>query len=136
MLTSWSEQSTPGRVVDRVGVDAAAGGGVLDAPALRQPEVAALADDAGAQLAPVDADRVGVAVADLGVRLVRGLDERADAAVPEQVDRARAGSRARARRDRAPRPRSPSAARASGESGTDFSVRDHTPPPAEIAARS
>ena len=30
----------------------------------------------------------------------------------------------------------PSAVRTSGESGTDFSVRAHTPPPGEIAARS
>ena len=76
----------PRGVVDRVGVDAPAGGRVLDAPALRQPEVAALGDDARAQLAAVDADGVGVAVADLRVRLAGGLDERADAAVPEQVD--------------------------------------------------
>ena len=76
-----------GRVVDGVGVDLAAGERVLDAARLRGPEVAALGDDAGAQLAAVDPDRVVRAVAHLVVRLVGRLDERPDAAVPEQVDR-------------------------------------------------
>ena len=44
-----------------------AGLGVLDAPALREAEVAALADDPAAQLRAVDAHRVIRAVADLGV---------------------------------------------------------------------
>ena len=39
-----------GGVVDEVGVDLAAGPRVLDAPALREAEVAALADDAGTHL--------------------------------------------------------------------------------------
>ena len=54
--------------------------------AAREAEVAALADDAAAQVARVDADRVGGAVHRVGVGLVGGLDDRADAAVPEQVD--------------------------------------------------
>ncbi len=69
MLTSWSEVSTPGRVVDEVGVDPAAVLRVLDAAALREPEVAALADHARADVAAVDPDRVVRAVADVGVRL-------------------------------------------------------------------
>ena len=80
-------------------------------------EVAALADDAGAQLAAVDADRVVGAVADLGVRLVGGLDERADAAVPEQVDGRAQDRPARARRASSDVASTPSAARTSGESG-------------------
>ncbi len=60
---------------------------VLDAPALREAEVAALADDAAAQFRAVDPHRVVGAVADLRVRLVGGLHVGADAAVPEQVDR-------------------------------------------------
>ncbi len=74
-------------VVDEVGVDAPARLGVLDAPALREAEVAALADDAAAQLRAVDSHRVIGAVADLGVRLLGRLDVGPDAAVPEQVDR-------------------------------------------------
>src|SRR4029079_18092128 len=64
-------------VVDGVRVDATAGRGVLNAAELRQAEVAPLADDTGAQLASVDANRIVVAIAALGVRLVGGLDERA-----------------------------------------------------------
>ncbi len=44
MLTSWSELSTPAGVVDRVGVDADARQGRLDAAELGEAEVAALAD--------------------------------------------------------------------------------------------
>ena len=87
MLTSWSEQSTPAELSIASVLMRPPAGRVLDAAALREAEVAALADDAGAQLAAVHADRVVVAVADLGVRLAGGLHERADAAVPEQVDR-------------------------------------------------
>ena len=92
---------------------------VLDAPALREAEVAALADDAGAQVAAVDADGVVGAVADLGVRLVGGLHERADAAVPEQVDgRAQDRRLQLGRRQRRAESSTPSAARTSGPSGT------------------
>ena len=45
-----------GGVVDEVGVEPAAGQRVLDAAALREAEVAAFADDLGAQLRAVDAD--------------------------------------------------------------------------------
>ncbi len=77
----------PGGVVDRVGVDLAAALGVLDPGLLREAEVAALGDDACSQLVGAHADRVVHPVADGGVGLVRGLDERADAPVPEEVDR-------------------------------------------------
>ena len=50
MLTSWSEVVDAGRVVDEVGVHPAAAERVLDAAAWVKPEVAALADDLGAQL--------------------------------------------------------------------------------------
>ena len=53
------------RVVDRVGVDAAARERVLDAARLGCAEVAALGDDACAELASVDPDRVVGTVADL-----------------------------------------------------------------------
>ena len=76
-----------GRVVDRVGKETAAGQGVFDAAALGQSQVAALADNAAAQLLAVDADRVVGAVADLGVAFLGRLDVGADAAVPQQIDR-------------------------------------------------
>ncbi len=76
-----------GRVVDEVGVDAPAGARVLDPPALREAEVAALADDSRSHVLPVHPDGVVRAVADVGVGLVARLDERPDAAVPEEVDR-------------------------------------------------
>ena len=72
-------------VVDGVGVDPPAIHRVLDAPELREAKVAALAHHLAAQLAAIHADRVVGAVADLGVRLPRGLHVGADAAVVEQV---------------------------------------------------
>jgi hypothetical protein len=75
------------RVVDGVGVQVHPAAGGLDAAALGQPEVAALADDPHPQLGAVDAHGVVGLVADRGVRLRGGLDVRADAPVPEQVDR-------------------------------------------------
>ncbi len=126
----------PGGVVDRVRVDAPARERVLDAPGLRGAEVAALGDDAHAQLAAVDADRVVRAIADRVVRLVARLHEGADAAVPEQVDGcaqdrlAQLGRRQRLRGDR----RARHAPRASAS--TDFALRGKTPPPAEITLGS
>ncbi len=75
------------RVVDRVHEDPAAAQRVCHARALREAEVAALADDAAAQLVGVDPDGVVRLVADLGVPLLLRLHVRPDAAVPEQVDR-------------------------------------------------
>ena len=68
MLTSWSEQSTPAELSIASVLIAAAPRRVLDARPLREAEVAALADDAAAQLLRVDADRVVRPVADVGVR--------------------------------------------------------------------
>ena len=125
-----------GRVVDRVGVDAPAGLRVLDAAALREAEVAALADDARAQVAAVDADGVVRAVADLGVRLVGRLHERADAAVPEQVDLGARGSPAAGRSAAAWSASMPSARAGLGpRAGWTSSARDQTPPPGEIDDR-
>ena len=55
MLTSWSEQLTPPALSIASSVDRPAGADrLLDAAALRQAEVAALPDDAAAELAGVD----------------------------------------------------------------------------------
>ena len=54
--------------------------------ALRQPEVAAFANHARAQLARVDAHAIVGAIADIGILLARRLDVGADAAVVEQID--------------------------------------------------
>ena len=59
-----------GRIVDRIGVDAAAAERVFDAAALGDAEIGALADDFCADLVAVDAQRVVGAVADLGMALV------------------------------------------------------------------
>ena len=75
-----------GDIVDRVGVDHAAGQRVLDPPALGEAEVAALAHDLAAQVGAVDAQRVVGLVTDVSVGLGLGLDVGADAAVPEHVD--------------------------------------------------
>ena len=75
-----------GRVVDGVGVDEPAVERELDATALGQAEVPALADHPAAQLGTVDAQAVVGSVADLGVRLRRCLDVGADPAVPQHVD--------------------------------------------------
>src|SRR5690606_37067325 len=54
---------------------------------LRQPEIAALAEHATAQRRCIDADRVVAGIAGILVPLLRRLDVRADAAVPQQVHR-------------------------------------------------
>jgi hypothetical protein len=76
-----------GRVVDRIGEDAAAGQRELDTAGLGRAQVAAFGYDLAAQFVAVDADVVVGAVLHLGVGLGRGLDVGADAAVVEQVDR-------------------------------------------------
>ena len=82
-----------GGVVDGVGEDPAAVAGELDPAPLGQTEVATLADDRGTQVASVDTDAVVGLVTDLEMRLLRALHVRADAAVPEQIDRRGTGSR-------------------------------------------
>ncbi len=74
------------RVVDEIGVDAAALGRVGDAPELGQPEVGPLADDLAAERFGVDPQRVVRPVAGVGVGLAFGLDVGADAAEPQQID--------------------------------------------------
>ena len=75
------------RVVDGVGIDATAGERVFDAAELRAAQVAPFGERLAAELAPVDAQRVVGAVADLRVRLGLRLDIGPDAAVVQQVDR-------------------------------------------------
>ncbi len=74
------------RVVDEVRVDLAAAQRVFDAAALREAEIAALGDDAAAQLAAVDAHRVVAGIPRVEIRLDARFHVGADAAVPEQVD--------------------------------------------------
>ncbi len=76
-----------GRVVDRVGVDAAALERIFDAAALGHAEIGALADDARGDLLAVDAQRVVRAVSGIGGALMAGLDIGADAAEPQEIDR-------------------------------------------------
>ena len=78
-----------GRIVERVGVDLAPAQRRLDPAALGEAEIGALADDAGAQLVGVDAQRIVGAIAGVGLALARGLHVGADAAEIEQVDRRR-----------------------------------------------
>ena len=75
------------RIVDRVGVDAAAGERIGDAAALGHPEIGALAHHLCPDLAAVDTQRVVGAVADFGMPLLRRLYKSADAAEPEEIDR-------------------------------------------------
>ena len=110
---------------------------VLDPAALGQPEVAALADDPGAQLLAVHPDGVVRLVAHVEGALGRRLHVGADAAVEQQVDR-----RQQDRPDQLDRAESastssasPRAARIGSETGIDFAVRGHTPPPALIRER-
>ena len=77
----------PAGVVDEVGVGAPARQAVLHPPQLGHAQVAALADDAAAQLGGIHPQAVVRLVADVGVALAPGLDIGADAAVPQQVDR-------------------------------------------------
>ncbi len=68
MLTSWSERVDAGRIVDDVGVDACRPpSAALDAAALGEAEIGALADHLGAQVVGVDAHGVVGAVAGIGV---------------------------------------------------------------------
>src|SRR3546814_325463 len=75
------------RVVDEVGVDQHAVVRGLDAAALGEAQVAALAHHLAPQFAAVDADRVVGTIADVGVGFTAALDVGADAAVPQQVHR-------------------------------------------------
>ena len=82
-------------VVQRVGVDPAAGQVIFDPPQRGQPEVATLTDHLGPHLITVHPDDVVGAVTDIDVRLGLGLDVGADAAVEQQIRPARTTPRAR-----------------------------------------
>jgi hypothetical protein len=75
------------RVVDRVLVAPTAPAGVLDASPLRDREVRALAEHAGAQVVRVHPELVVGPVPDVLVALARRLDVGADPAGEQQVDR-------------------------------------------------
>ena len=75
------------RVVDEVGVEQHAIERRLDAAALGESQVAALAHQLATQILAVDANRVVGAVADIRIGFGFGLDVGADAAVPQQIDR-------------------------------------------------
>ena len=77
-----------GRVVDEVGVDTPAVEGELDPPRLRHAEVGAFADHLGADVLARHPQGVVGRIADLRVGLGAGADVSADAAEPQQVDRA------------------------------------------------
>ena len=128
-LTSWSEQSTPAELSIASVLMWPPAERVLDAPRLGDPEVAALGDDARAQLAAVDPDRVVGAVADVVVRLGRSPSRTCRCRRSTAGPPARAGSPGRARPASRSRPSMPSAVRASGVSAIDFAARGKTPPP-------
>ena len=67
MLTSWSEVSTPAELSMASVLIRPPPQRELDPAELGQAEVAALADDLGAQVAAVDPDGVVGLVADVGV---------------------------------------------------------------------
>ena len=73
-------------VVDGIGVDESTGQRVFDAPALGEPQVAALGHHATAQVGTIHTHRIVGTIAHLGVRLGGGLHVGADSTVPEQVD--------------------------------------------------
>ena len=75
-----------GGIVDGVGIDMPALQRVRDAAALRDAEIGALPDNLGTQLLGVGPERIISSVADLGMRLVMGFDEGADAAEEQKVD--------------------------------------------------
>ena len=112
-----------GDVVDRVGVDAAAGERVLDPAPLGEAEVAALADDAAAQLRAVERARRRWPCR----RRRRGSrstpSRRCRCRRSRAGRRARAGSRGSARSARQLVGLDPERVRACGEIGIDFALR-------------
>jgi len=125
----------PGRVVDEVRVDPAAGERILDPTSLGESEVAALGHHAAPQSVSVDTHVVVHPVADVLVGFGRGLHVRADPAVPEQVhgspedrlDDLIGGEGLPIDAERSPGLR---------RQGDALAVRGHTPPPSEIFDRS
>ena len=130
MLTSWSEQSTPAELsIASVLIRPPASAN--STTSLGEAEVAALTDDAAAQLAGVDAHLVVALVPHVGVGLRRGLDVGADAAVPAGRP-APAGQRGSTRRGEGILGNVQPGLDLRGDR-TVFAVRGKTPPPAEIS---
>ena len=75
-----------GRIIDEIGIDAAAGLRVFDTPALGESEIATFADDFGAHFATVDPHGIIAAVADVDGGFRARFDVSADATVPQQID--------------------------------------------------
>ena len=86
MLTSWSLQSTPAELSIASVSTQPAGERILDASALGEPEIAALADHPAPQLTAVHPHAVVGPVTHIGVALGHRLHVRADTTVPEEVD--------------------------------------------------
>ena len=76
------------RIVDEVGVDAPAADREFDPAGLGDGKVRAFADDLAVDFVGADPERVVGRVADIALALGRGFDVGADAAEPDQVDRA------------------------------------------------
>ena len=89
MFTSLSEQSTPALLSMKSVLIRPPFSGELDPAGLGDAEVGAFADGLGAQTSlPSTRMRVVGGIADVGVGLRRRLHVGADAAEPQQVDRA------------------------------------------------
>ena len=92
------------RIVDRIGIAAAAEKRELDPPLLGDGEIGALSDDARLELGRIDPDRVIGAVAGIGLAFARSFHIGADAAEPQKVaGRFEKGMNELLRRDARPR---------------------------------
>ncbi len=76
----------PGRIVDEIGVDAAAGAREFDARGLGEAQVGTFADRLCLQRIGIHPDRIIGAVPGVGIAFGRRLHISADAAEPEQID--------------------------------------------------
>ena len=124
-----------GGIVDEVGVEPAAAARKLDAPELREAEIAAFADDLAVKFVGIDAHRVVAAVADVAVAFAARLDVGADAAVPQQIHVGfEYGLDDFVRSDLSRQFEQRSALRAT--SVRLLAPREYTPPPLEIALAS
>ena len=76
----------PGRIVDEIGVDAAAGAREFDARGLGEAQIGTFADRLCLQCVCVHPDRIIGAVPGVGIAFGRRLHISADAAEPDQID--------------------------------------------------
>ena len=137
MLTSLSEQSTPAELsMKSVLIARRRRSANSMRPAWVQPRLAPSPITLARTSPPSTRSASLAGSPTCGVVLGRGLHIGADAAEPEQVDRAREDRRDQRVGIGARRPSMPSAARASGLSGISFWLRGKTPPPLEISALS